>query len=40
MIAVAADNERIAELEKSVAYLKEELEMLKNEFLSFKKAFE
>ncbi|KJS00360.1 MAG: hypothetical protein VR65_12640 [Desulfobulbaceae bacterium BRH_c16a] len=40
MIAVAADNDRIAELEKSVAYLKEELEMLKNEFLFFKKEFE
>ncbi|MFH0785014.1 MAG: YceH family protein [Pseudomonadota bacterium] len=40
MIAVTADTERIAELEKSVAYLKEEMEVLKNEFLSFKKEFE
>lgn len=40
MIAVAADNDRIAELEKSVAYLKEEIATLKNEFLSFRKEFE
>ena len=40
MITVEADNDRIAELEKSVAYLKEEMETLKNEFLSFKKEFE
>ncbi|MBU1568289.1 MAG: YceH family protein [Proteobacteria bacterium] len=34
------DNDRIAELEKSVAYLKEEIEILKNEFFFFKKEFE
>ena len=32
--------DRIAELEKSVALLREEIELLKSEFLSFKKAFE
>ena len=40
MLTVEADNDRIAELEKAVAYLKEEFEALKNEFLSFKKIFE
>lgn len=40
MPAGEADNDRIAELEKSVAYLKEEMELLKNEFLAFRKEFE
>ncbi|OGR19921.1 MAG: hypothetical protein A2X81_02710 [Desulfobacterales bacterium GWB2_56_26] len=35
-----ADNDRLAELEKSVASLKEDLEMLKNEFVLFKKEFQ
>ncbi len=39
MITVEADNDRIAELEKSVAYLQEEIDTLKNEFLTFKKEF-
>jgi uncharacterized protein len=39
MITVEADNDRIAELEKSVAYLQEEIDTLKNEFLAFKKEF-
>jgi len=34
------ENDHIAELIKSVALLKEEIEILKNEFLSFKKEFE
>ncbi len=38
--AVEPDNERIAELEKAVAYLREEIELLKNEFISFRKEFE
>ena len=32
--------DRIAELEKSVTFLREEIELLKSEFLAFKKAFE
>ena len=40
MIAAETDSDRIVELEKTVAYLKEEIEMLKNEFLFFKKEFE
>jgi uncharacterized protein len=40
VIAEEADTDRIAELEKSVAYLKDEIELLKNEFLSFKNEFE
>jgi uncharacterized protein YceH (UPF0502 family) len=40
MPAAVAENERIVELEKSVAYLKEEIELLKNEFVSFKKEFQ
>ena len=40
MMEVAADNDRIAELEKTVTYLKEEIELLKNEFLSFRQEFE
>jgi uncharacterized protein YceH (UPF0502 family) len=40
MPAAVAENERIAELEKSLAYLKEEIELLKNEFVSFKKEFQ
>jgi uncharacterized protein len=39
MITVEADNDRIADLEKSVAYLQEEIDTLKNEFLAFKKEF-
>ena len=39
MITVEADNDRIAELEKSVAYLQEEIDTLKNEFSAFKKEF-
>ena len=39
VLAAEADNDRIAELEKTVAYLKEEIEILKNEFLSFKNEF-
>lgn len=39
MITVEADNDRIAELEKSVAYLQEEIDTMKNEFLAFKKEF-
>jgi uncharacterized protein YceH (UPF0502 family) len=34
------DKERIAELEKAVASLQEEMELLKSEFLSFKKEFQ
>ncbi len=40
MSAAEPDNDRIAELEKSVAFLREEIELLKNEFISFKKEFE
>jgi hypothetical protein len=40
MIATEPENNRIAELEKSVAFLREEIELLKNEFFSFKKEFE
>ena len=39
VLAAEADNDRIAELEKSVSYLKEEIEILKNKFLSFKNEF-
>ena len=39
MLTVEADNDRIAELEKSVAYLQEEIDTLKNEFSAFKKEF-
>lgn len=34
------NQDRLAELEKSVSLLREEMELLKSEFLSFKKAFE
>lgn len=40
VLATEGENDRIAELEKAVAYLKEEIELLKNEFLSFKNEFE
>lgn len=40
IITAGADNDRLAELEKSVTSLKEELEMLKNEFLLFRKEFQ
>lgn len=36
----ATDSERIAELEKTVAALKEEIELLKDQFLSFRKEFQ
>ncbi len=39
ILAAEAETDRIAELEKAVAYLKEEIELLKNEFLSFKNEF-
>ena len=40
IVTPGADNDRLAELEKSVASLKEELEMLKNEFVLFRKEFQ
>lgn len=40
IVTTGADNDRLAELEKSVTSLKEELEMLKNEFLLFRKEFQ
>jgi uncharacterized protein YceH (UPF0502 family) len=40
MMAVEVEQTRIAELEKTVASLKEEMELLKQEFASFRKQFE
>ena len=37
---VQSGDDRLAELERTVQMMQEELEVLKNEFLSFKKAFE
>ena len=37
---VAVGDDRLAELERTVQRVQEEIEALKNEFLSFKKAFE
>jgi uncharacterized protein len=40
MTARASEHERLVELEQSVASLRQELEELKNDFISFKKHFE
>jgi len=40
MGARAPENDRLAELERTVASLRHELEQLKNEFVSFKQHFE
>lgn len=40
MVVAEADNDRLIELEKTVAFLKEEIELLKSEFLIFKQEFE
>lgn len=40
MVTVETENARIAALEHTVAYLKDEIELLKQEFLTFKKEFE
>jgi uncharacterized protein YceH (UPF0502 family) len=40
MMAVEAEKHRLIELEQTVACLQEEIEMLKQEFLTFKKEFE
>jgi uncharacterized protein len=40
VIAAEADTDRLAELEKIVADLREEIEMLKDDFLAFKEKFE
>jgi uncharacterized protein YceH (UPF0502 family) len=40
MLEAKADNDRIAALEESVAYIKAEIEILRKEFFSFKEEFE
>lgn len=40
VVSAGADRDRLGELEKTVARLQEEIELLKNEFLSFRKEFE